>query len=178
MKDKDGIVRIFSLHIREILERADLEFEKLQEIRLRAMGPLAIRYAGEEFFLKENGKIGREPEGAWMVTGREIQETMEFVGKYSLYAYEDELRQGFLTLRGGHRVGVAGRAVLEGDKVRSIRNISFLNVRLSHQIKGCADKALPFVCKGEEVRHTLIISPPRCGKTTLLRDILDSAASY
>ena len=92
---------IFSLHIREILELADLEFEKLQEIRLRAMGPLAIRYAGEEFFLKENGKIGREPEGAWMVTGREIQETMEFVGKYSLYAYEDELRQGFLTLRGG-----------------------------------------------------------------------------
>ncbi len=172
MKDKDDIFRIFSLHIREILERAGLHFEKFQEIRLRAGGPLAIRYAGEEFFLEESGRKSRDPGGAWFVTAREIQETMEFVGKYSLYAYEDELRQGFLTLRGGHRVGVAGRAVLEGDKVRSIRNISFLNVRFSHQVKGCGDKVLPLIFEGDRVCHTLIISPPRCGKTTLLRDLI------
>lgn len=172
MKDKDAILRIFALHIREILNRANLDFERLQEIRLRVFRPLAVRYGGEECFLSEDGKKSADPGRAWIVEGREIQETMEFVGKYSLYAYEDELRQGFLTLQGGHRVGIAGRVVLEGDKVRSIRNISCLNIRLSHQALGCADKVLPFVCHEKGIFHTLIISPPRCGKTTLLRDLV------
>lgn len=172
MKDRDEIIHIFSLHIREILERAELHFEQLQEIRLRANAPLLIQYGGEEYFLTEAGGRKRTPEEAWRVTQREIQETMEFVGKYSLYAYEDELKQGYLTLRGGHRVGIAGKVVLEGDKVRSIRYISCLNVRLSHQMKGCADQVLPYVYDRTGVRHTLIISPPRCGKTTLLRDMV------
>jgi len=107
-----------------------------------------------------------------MVTLREIRETMEFVGKYSLYAYEDELKQGFLTLRGGHRVGVTGRVVTEADKVKNIRHISCINVRLSHEIKGCGDKVLPYLYNGKGILHTLIISPPRCGKTTLLRDLV------
>jgi len=95
------------------------------------------------------------------------------VGRYSLYAYEDELRQGFLTLQGGHRVGVAGKIILEGDKVRGIKHISFINLRLSHQVKGCADPVMPFVYgRDGQVCHTLIISPPRCGKTTLLRDLI------
>lgn len=172
MRDKNEIVRIFSLHIRQILEQADLDFERLQEIRLRAERPLMIRYQNQEYFLTETGQKGRSPERAWWVTKREIQETMEFVGKYSLYAYEDELKQGFLTLQGGHRVGVSGKVVLEGDKVKSIRYISCINVRLSHQIKGCADMVLPFVRDETGIRHTLIISPPRCGKTTLLRDLV------
>ena len=172
MKDRDEIIRIFSLHIREILERARLDFERLQEIRLRAGAPLLIHYEGEEFFLTEQGERKKTPERAWKVTRQEVQETMEFIGKYSLYAYEDELKQGYLTLQGGHRVGIAGKVVLEGDKVRSIRYISCLNVRLSHQIKGCADRVLPYVYDQTGVRHTLIISPPRCGKTTLLRDLI------
>ncbi len=172
MKAQDEIVRIFSLHIREILNKAALDFDKLQEIRLRAGRPLVIRYEGREAFLAEDGTRCRNPGNAWQVTERELQETMEFVGKYSLYAYEDELRQGYLTLRGGHRVGVAGKVTLEGDKVRSIRHISCLNVRLSHQVYGCADQVLPWLYDGEEVRHTLLISPPRCGKTTLLRDMI------
>lgn len=172
MRDRDEIIRIFSLHIREILERARLDFERLQEIRLRAGAPLLIHYEGEECFLTEQGERKKTPERAWKVTRQEVQETMEFIGKYSLYAYEDELKQGYLTLQGGHRVGIAGKVVLEGDKVKSIRYISCLNVRLSHQIKGCADRVLPYVYDQTGVRHTLIISPPRCGKTTLLRDLI------
>ncbi len=176
MKDKEidenEIIRIFSLHIREILNRADLDFARLQEIRLRALAPLMIRYDGEEFFLNESGERQKSPRGAWQVTEKEIRETMEFVGKYSLYAYEDELKQGYLTLRGGHRIGIAGKVVLNQDKVRSIRYISCLNIRLSHQVLGCADSVLPWVYDETGVRHTLIISPPRCGKTTLLRDLV------
>lgn len=172
MKDKEEIIRLFSLHIREILGRANLDFACLQEIRLRAGAPLVLQYGNREVFLAEDGTLHHRPQQAWWVTRKEVQETMEFVGKYSLYAYEDELKQGFLTLRGGHRVGVAGRVVLEGDKVKSIRYLSCINVRLSHQVKGCGDSVLPYVYDADGVHHTLIISPPRCGKTTLLRDLV------
>lgn len=172
MKDREDILRIFSLHIRQILERADLNFRSLQEIRLRAGRPLMVQQGNREAFLTELGECTQDAKRAWRVTERELRETMEFVGKYSLYAYEDELKQGYLTLRGGHRVGVAGKTVLEGDKVKGIRYISCINVRLSHEIPGCADRVLPYVYGENGVHHTLIISPPRCGKTTLLRDLI------
>ena len=172
MRDRDELLRIFSLHIRRILERAAPDFDGLQEIRLRAGRPLAIVERGREVFLTGDGARTREAGAAWMVTAQELRETMEFVGEYSLYAYEDELRQGYLTIRGGHRVGVAGRTVLDGDKVKSVRYISCVNVRLSHEVPGCADPVLPYLWGDEGLLHTLIISPPRCGKTTLLRDMV------
>ena len=172
MRDRDEFLRIFSLHIRRILERAAPDFDGLQEIRLRAGRPLAIVERGREVFLTGDGARTREAGAAWRVTAQELRETMEFVGEYSLYAYEDELRQGYLTIRGGHRVGVAGKTVLDGDKVKSVRYISCVNVRLSHEVPGCADPVLPYLWGDEGLLHTLIISPPRCGKTTLLRDMV------
>lgn len=172
MDRKSEIIKIFSKTVREILGKAALSFEKLQEIRLRASNPLMIVYGGEEFFLTEDGKRTKEGGQAFRVDKEEIRETMEYIAGYSLYAFEEELKQGFLTIQGGHRVGVAGRTVLDGEKVKSLKYISFINVRLSHQILGCADRVLPFVETGEGVYHTLIISPPRCGKTTLLRDMI------
>ena len=172
MRDRDELLRIFSLHIRRILERAAPDFDGLQEIRLRTGRPLAIVERGREVFLTGDGARTREAGAAWRVTAQELRETMEFVGEYSLYAYEDELRQGYLTIRGGHRVGVAGRTVLDGDKVKSVRYISCVNVRLSHEVPGCADPVLPYLWGDEGLLHTLIISPPRCGKTTLLRDMV------
>ena len=53
-----------------------------------------------------------------------------------------------------------------------MRNISFINIRISHEIKGCGDKLLPYIYDGRNIYHTLIISPPGCGKTTLLRDVV------
>ena len=83
------------------------------------------------------------------------------------------LRLGFLTIQGGHWVGVAGKIILDGNRIRNVKYISFLNVRLSHQVMGCGDSVLPFLYREDgQVCHTLIISPPRCGKTTLLRDLI------
>ena len=172
MKDKSEIINFFPQHIREILEQAEVDFEQLQEIRLRACQPFLLRFGGEEYFLSEQGEALKKPDKAWRVTPKEIRETMELVGKYSLYAYEDELKQGYLTLQGGHRLGISGKAILEGDKVKNIRYISCLNLRLSHQIIGCGDKVLPFLYDERGLKHTLIISPPRGGKTTLLRDLV------
>ena len=146
---------------------------------MRINSPLMIRQRGKEYKLTEEGKLLRcngneqyEKENIHYVDRCELMETMEYIAGYSLYAYEDELRQGFLTIQGGHRVGVAGKILMGGGKVRSIRYISFLNIRLAHQVEGCADKVMPFIVENGEVCHTLIISPPCCGKTTLLRDVI------
>lgn len=97
---------------------------------------------------------------------------MEYISRYSLYAFENELRQGFLTVEGGHRVGVAGKVIMDKDKVKNIQYISSVNIRVSHEIIGCADSLLPYITKNRQVCHTLIISPPCCGKTTLIRDLI------
>ena len=102
----------------------------------------------------------------------ELKETMEYMSNYSLYAFEEEMKQGFLTIQGGHRIGVAGKTILDESGIKTMKFISFINVRLSHQVKGCASPVLPYLYDSEEILHTLIISPPRCGKTTLLRDLI------
>lgn len=97
-------------------------------------------------------------------TERIIRETLDYVSNYSLYAYENELRQGFITIEGGHRIGMAGQL--------NLKQISSLNVRISHEILNCGDKLFPYITHNKQMYHTLIISPPRCGKTTILRDMI------
>ena len=92
--------------------------------------------------------------------------------RHSLYAFEDEIRQGFLTIEGGHRVGIAGKAVTEGSGLRTIRDISSLNIRLAHEKPGCGDPVLPWLYENGRLQNTLILSPPGAGKTTLLRDVV------
>ena len=82
------------------------------------------------------------------------------------------LKQGFITVEGGHRVGVAGKVIIENEKVKNIQYISSLNVRISHEVLGCADALIPYITENKQICHTLIISPPCCGKTTLIRDLI------
>lgn len=163
---KQQILNILAAGIRRVVEAEHLDYDKLQEIRLRIKQPLLILYDGEERFLPAEQKQKH------IVTKAEIKETLEYSSHYSLYAYEHEIRQGFLTVEGGHRVGVAGKAILEQEKVKSMQYISSVNIRMSHEIPGCADGLLPMITKNREVCHTLIISPPCGGKTTLLRDLI------
>ena len=160
------VLQVLAKSIRTVVEAQRLDFKKLQEVRMRIGKPLGIVYDNEERLL---------PSGqaqAHLVTKDEIRETMEYVSHYSLYAYEQEMRQGFITIEGGHRVGVMGKAILEGDKVKNLQYISSVNIRMAHEVLGCADKVLPFLTKNRQICHTLVISPPRCGKTTLIRDLI------
>ena len=145
---------------------ADLDYERLYEIRLRVGRPLFLTYDGGECFLR---KPGQEQ---YLVTREDLKETLEYVSGYSLYAYEDEIRQGFLSVQGGHRVGVTGKVILDGNRIRGMKYISCINVRLAHEVQGCADPVMPYIRTEDWVANTLIISPPRCGKTTLLRDVI------
>jgi stage III sporulation protein AA len=172
MVKKDELIKIFSINIRKILLKSNLDFQLLQEVRLRVNGPLIAIYKGNEYFLSINGELVHEESKAYYVDKNEIKEMMDYISSYSLYAFEDEIKQGFITIQGGHRIGIAGKTVLDGDKITGLKYISYINVRISHEMKGCANKVMPFIANDDEVHHSLIISPPRCGKTTLLRDII------
>lgn len=179
---REDVLKLFPAPIRDILGRAHLDFDRLQEIRLRVNRPLILLYDGREVFLDGFGRQWSMGQKGYTVTAEDITGTLEYISGYSMYAYEEELRQGYLTVRGGHRVGVAGRAVVEGEKLKTVQYISFINVRIAHQIRGCADRLLPYVADGGGVYHTLIVSAPRCGKTTLLRELIrrisDGTDSY
>lgn len=174
MSTKDELLKIFSIKLRTVLGKLEIDFNQLQEIRLRINAPLLIIYQNKEVFISHEAKIASSPSQGIMVTRNEIRETMEYISNYSLYAFEEEIRQGFITINGGHRIGIAGKIIFEDDSIRGMKHISFINIRLAHQVKGCADSVLPYLIKekGDEIYHTLIISPPRCGKTTLLRDMI------
>jgi len=172
MGRKEEVMKIFPQSIRNLFGQSELNLDELQEIRLRINAPLLIVYQNEEFYISKNGKISGSEENAFIITKNEIRETMEYVSNYSMYAYEEEIRQGFITIQGGHRVGLAGKIIMEQDSIKSMKYISFINVRLSHQIKGCANPVMPYIRGHDGIYHTLILSPPRKGKTTLLRDII------
>ena len=168
----EEIYRILAVSIRKILDSCKMDFSKLQEIRLRIGAPLLVVYGGEEYFVDCTGKFTYEAGKAFLVNQREIRETMEYISNYSMYAFEEELRQGYITVQGGHRVGVAGKMIWERAGAKNMKHISFLNIRLAHEVIGCSDCLLPYLLQEKELCHTLIISPPRCGKTTLLRDLI------
>ena len=174
MSTKDDLLKILSLKLRTIFGKLSIDFEQLQEIRLRINAPLLVIYRNEEAFVTEDAALTGLVAKAVQITKNEIRETMEYISNYSLYAFEDEIRQGFITINGGHRIGIAGKIIIENDEIKWMKHISFINIRLAHQVKGCANKIIPYLIdeNTKGIYHTLIISPPRCGKTTLLRDII------
>ena len=183
MNTKDELLKIFSLKLRTVLGKLQLDFNNLQEIRLRINAPLLVIYDNREYFITEDAKPVNLPSQGIMITKNEIRETMEYISNYSLYAFEEEIKQGFITISGGHRIGIAGKIIVEEESIKGMKHISFINIRLAHQVKGCADPVLPYLVndKATGIYHTLLISPPRCGKTTMLRDIirqLSDGSSY
>ncbi len=172
MDKREEILKIFSINLRKVISDLVIDFELLQEIRLRVNSPLMLIYSNKEYFISKDHRITSDKNNAYIVSLNEVRETMEYISNYSLYAFEDEIRQGFITIQGGHRVGIAGKTIIEAERIKNIKHISFINIRLSHQIKGCGDKVMPYIINDNTIYHTLIISPPRCGKTTLLRDVI------
>lgn len=163
---EDRILKVLPGRVRMILKEENLQYRFLQEIRLRAERPLIVIYRGRELILKP------ARDKPYIVTGEDIRETLDYVSNYSLYAYENEMRQGFITIEGGHRVGMTGQTILENGKVKNMKFISSINIRMSHEVIGCADPVFSSITYNRQLCHTLIISPPGCGKTTLLRDIV------
>lgn len=149
------------------------DLKKLEEIRLRQDRPLVLGLDRQDYFLNLQGGLTADPAQGYVVSGDDIQRTAQLISNSSLYAIEEELKNGYITLPGGHRVGLTGKVLAEQGKVRTIKYLSGFNIRLSRPVLGAADGVLKYlVGPGGEFYHTMLISPPRCGKTTMLRDIV------
>jgi len=145
----------------------------LMEIRLRVNSPLLLVLGSADIMLSAVGHIVNDLDAAYLCTRDDINKILQLISKNSLYAFEQELKMGFLTINGGHRVGLAGQAILDGGEMKALKNISSLNIRMAREIKGCGDKVMPYIISRENrLLSTLLISPPCCGKTTLLRDLI------
>lgn len=140
-----------------------VEGARLMEIRLRLGQQVRLRPVREEV-----GEITLP-----LVWRHEQQkrQLMAFL-RNSVYAYEEQLRQGFVTLPGGHRVGMVGEVWLENGHIGGFREISGMNIRLARAVPGVALPFMRYVISGGRVLRTLIASPPAVGKTTLLRDMV------
>lgn len=140
-----------------LVERADLA--SLQEIRLRLGRRVRLVSADGETELA-------------LVWDEELQERqLMMFTESSLYAFDEQVKQGFISLNGGHRVGICGVAWYDGERLGGFRDIGSMNVRVAREVKGVAQSILPYVVAGGRVRRSLIAAPPGVGKTTLLRDL-------
>ena len=167
--------------VRQLFPRARLSFwetviaeaDCVREIRLRVDCPIVVRHQKGEFYLDGSGRFCQNKESAYRAGSEEIEKLLVHLCHDSPYAFEDELRQGFITACGGHRIGVAGQAVLNQDgSIRTLKHIYYMNIRIAHQMFGIAEKILPYVYQDGQLSNVLIISPPGCGKTTLLRELV------
>lgn len=158
--------------IHTILSKLDPNLkEYIQEIRLRVNKPLAVTLFGKQLFVDIHGKTFEQlPNFAYIVKSADINEIFKIICRYSVYSYQKELAQGFITLRGGHRVGISGTAVMDQGVVSGMKNISSLNIRIAREIIGCAT-ALIRTCFMKNIYSMMIAGIPSSGKTTMLRDL-------
>jgi stage III sporulation protein AA len=147
--------------------------EKVEEFRIRQERPLILGLSSGDHFLSVKGQLTGLRQEAYQVTQNDMEQLIQLISGSSLYALEEELRNGFITLPGGHRAGITGKAVLDNGRVRTLKYLSGCNIRVSREIKGAAAPILPYLLDGRRgIYHTILISPPRCGKTTMLRDLI------
>ncbi len=135
---------------------------RVEEVRLRAGQMPMVVLNGEELPLPADGPVSE----------RELSLTLEVATRASTHTALEQLRQGYFTLRGGHRVGLCGTAVTEDGRVKSFRHLSSLNIRIAHVVPGCGEEVLTRLRAGGSFPNTLILAPPGGGKTTLLRDLV------
>ncbi len=162
--------------IRERLMALSLQtVTRVEEVRLRLGQPVQLCGTGLDLFLRGDSGVTTRPEEGLIVQKEHLQKMLQMSTQSSLYAVEEELRRGFVTVAGGHRVGIAGRAVLsENHSIRTFRDMHALNLRIAREFPGASATIAPYVVRerGGHPHSILILSPPQCGKTTLLRDLV------
>ncbi len=132
----------------------------ITEIRLRVGKKGVIVLSGTELHLSR------------VITLEDLLEILVNISKNSIYAIQNEINNGFVIVKGGHRIGICGEVVMQDGNIKNIKNISSMNIRVARQLLGCADKIMPYIIDGCRIKNTLIVSPPGCGKTTILRDAI------
>ncbi|MGI6615855.1 MAG: stage III sporulation protein AA [Dethiobacteria bacterium] len=159
--------------IRNLLDgAARFSWNDVEEIRLRLGRPLALHSRRESFFLSGSGEVVAAAD-AYRPDGADMERALQLISSSSLYAFSEELRNGYITIPGGHRVGLCGQAVVQDGQIVRLKHITGLNYRIARQIRGAARPYLQHFLdyRRRRVYHSLLIAPPGGGKTTFLRDL-------
>ncbi len=167
---KDFLSAISNLNfkIREVLYHIKDEIKKnTQEICIKVNKPLTIFTNNKSFFISKNGELSYKADESLIATQEDIFETMKIL--YNLSSIHDKIKNGFITLKDGHRVGLCGTATISEGKIINVSDVSSINLRISREIKGCSDPIFDIL--GTNIENTIVIGAPSSGKTTILRDI-------
>lgn len=168
-----NILKVLSSNIRSIVENHMMFFEKnAYEIRLRINSPVNIKSLHGNYFLDIDKKSLNIPEAYYTIKKKDIDETISCLTLNSIHAFEKEIKNGYITIEGGHRVGLSGDCIYENDTFKGFKNISSVNIRIAREFKGCSIEYLKYIISVTgNIYNTLIIGPPLSGKTTFIRDI-------
>lgn len=157
------ILEYFPLRMREeINNKIGQDYNNLEEIRIRVNCPIILKFNNKEELIN------------YKITNEDTKEILQYVCENSIYAYQNEINHGYITIRGGHRVGITGNCVIENNRVINISYIYSLNFRISRQRIGSANEIIKHIIDidNNNIFTTLIVSPPGAGKTTILRDLI------
>ena len=171
----DAIWQILPESIKEALKKGGISLDSFEEIRIRTQRPVSVRRKMNLFYLNQNGSLTKTllPEMSLVIMSKaEMEQILLNASRFSVYAAEEQIRQGYLTIQGGHRIGICGEVILCDGKLQGIRKISSYNIRMAREVRGCAREIYPWLWEKERFLDTLIVSPPGLGKTTLLRDLV------
>lgn len=161
-------------HITQLLMKLPVRLlANVTEIRIRVNQPLLLVTGNQDIMVADTGPE-TNPAQVYYSTRQDLLRIFQVMCKNSVYAFEPELQQGYLTIPGGHRVGLAGQVAVVDGTIKTLTHISSLNIRLARSIPDCAKPIMPFVIDrfNKRIYNALFISPPRCGKTTILRDLI------
>ncbi len=166
MKNTEEILRYFPSQIYTLLKNTLLQNKNLendlQEIRIRVERPILLKSRQADIIIDYKVNIA------------EVLQILEKLCDNSIYAYKNQICEGFLTIKGGHRVGITGTAVTEDNRIMNLKYVTSLNFRIAREIIGCSNQLVREMIdlRNGTIYNTLIVSPPGKGKTTMLRDII------
>lgn len=162
-----GLVTVFPTSIRPRMRK--INWDGLEEIRVRIGWPVELIYGNHNEWLGNYDS---------MIDRQCLDEMLNYITGYSIYAMDEEIKQGYITFSGGHRIGITGHATYEAlrdtkeHRITNIIDIGGLNIRIAHERKGCAEKIVPHLWKDSSIYNTLFFAAPGVGKTTYLRDTI------
>ena len=166
LKNIDEVIKYFPTQLYQLLKNVSLQNQsiqlQLQEIRIRVNRPIILKLRQADILID------------YKISQAEIMQTLEKLCENSIYAYKNQICNGFITIKGGHRIGLTGTAVVENGKIINLKNITSFNFRIAKEVIGCGNKFLGEIINKEEnnIYNTLIVSLPGKGKTTVLRDLI------
>lgn len=134
---------------------------RIEEVRLRQGRPMSVSLPTGERFL-DGGSVDSET----------LDRVLERASRFSVHTVLEQIKNGFVAVRGGHRLGLCGTGVVENGQLVNLRAVSSLSLRQARELKGIAASSVPALFERGRLRNTLILAPPGQGKTTLLRDLI------